>query len=137
MTQGDPRLILTENGSSLQFIGGVVLLDRGLENMALISLFTQPGWVGNNLLANQVGSGFEKAVDQPITRRALNEIRDAAEKALDSPLFGTVTATVRNPQAHRLEVRILIERLGAQIELTREGGVWTYQATDPAYRKIV
>jgi len=137
MTQGDPRLILTENGSTLQFIGGAVLLDRGLENMALISLFTRNGWAGNNLLNTPIGSNFEEAVDQPITRRALNEIRDAAEKALDSPLFGTVTATVRNPTGHRLKISIYIERLGAQIELTREGGPWAYQSTDPAYRKIV
>ena len=136
MTQGDPRLIITPSGVTLQVIDGITLMDRGLENLALISLFTRRGWVGNQLLDVAIGSDFEEAVDQPITRTSLNEIRDAAEKALDSELFGTVTATVTNPSGYIIKVSILIERVGAQIELTREGGAWSYQATEPAYQRI-
>lgn len=136
MTQGDPKLILTANGSRLQFTGGRPLMDRGLENLALISLFTAPGWVGNLLIKTPIGSDFEEAADQPITRRSINRVRDAAIKALDSPLFGTVTVDVRNPNGSRLDVKILIQRTGAALELSREGGVWFYQTTAPAHRGI-
>lgn len=137
MTQGDPRLILTANGSTLQFVGGQPLMDRGLENMALISLFTGPGWCGNQLIPTPIGSTFEYECDQPITRQQLNRIRNAAEIALDSPLFGGVTATVRNPTGHRLEITILIRRTGAALQLSKEGGAWGYQTIEPAYRGIV
>lgn len=139
ITQGDPRLILTASGSRLQFTGGQPLMDRGLENLALISLFTSPGWAGNLLVKSAIGSDFEKTCNQPITRQALNDIRDAAERALQDPAFGRVTATVRNPTGYRLEINIRIEPPGENpqtIQLTRNGENWTYQATDPAYSKV-
>ena len=111
-------------------------MDRGLENMALISLFTKPDWVGNQLIVSAIGSDFEEAADQPITRQSLDRVREAATRALDSPLFGDVTVTVLNPTGHRLNVNILIERIGATLELSREGGVWYYQSTQPAHRGI-
>ncbi len=116
--------------------GGVTLLDAGLENLALISLFTRKGWCGNNFLDTEIGSGFLEACDQPITASALNEIRDAAEKAMDDSLFGTVTATVTNPTGSYLSVTLLCQRLGAQIELTRDGGGWSAQTLNPAYLEI-
>lgn len=136
MSQGDPKLILTADGSTLQFTGGAPLMDRGLENLALISLFTRPDWVGNKLMKAQIGSDFEEAANQPITRQSLNRVRDAAVLALDSPLFGNVEVTATNPTGHRLSVAILIERIGATLELSREGGAWRYQTIQPAYRGI-
>ena len=136
MIQGDPKLILTADGSALQFTGGRPLTDRGLENLALISLFTRPGWVGNQIVKTPIGSDFEEAASQPITRRSINQVRDAAIKALDDPLFGTVRVEVRNPNGYRLNVDILIQRTGATLQLSREGGVWFYQTTEPAYRGI-
>lgn len=136
MTQGDPKLILTADGSRLQFTGGRPLMDQGLENLAFISLFTRPGWVGNQLIKSPIGSDFEEAADQPITRQSLNRVRDAAVRALDSPLFGGVIVEVLNPAGHRLNVNVLIRRTGAALQLSREGGAWFYQTTDPAYLKI-
>ena len=136
MSQGDPKLILTVDGSALQFTGGVALMDRGLENLALISLFTGPGWVGNQLIGTAIGSDFEEAADQPITRQSLNRVRDAAILALDSQLFGSVEVVVANPTGHRLIVTIRIERAGATLELSREGGAWACQTTQPAYRGV-
>ena len=137
MNQGDPRLILTKDGATLQFRGGQPLLDRGLENLVLISLFTQPGWCGNSLMATPIGSDFEEACDAPITRQALNRIRMAAETALDTPILGAVTVTVGNPTGHRLDVGIRIERTGSALKLSREGGAWYYQTNDPAYKRII
>ena len=136
MTQGDPKLILTADGSTLQFTGGRPLMDRGLENLALISLFTGPGWVGNSLMKTPIGSDFEQEANKPITRRSINAVREAAVRALDSRLFGTVTVTVTNPTGHRLNVSILIERTGTALQLSKESDVWTYQASEPAHRGI-
>ena len=140
--QGDPRLILTVDGSKLKFIAGQPVLDPGLENMALIALFTRRGWAGNVLFADinqHIGSDFEKATEQPITLRALNEIRDAAIKALSYPVFGNVTVDVENPVSSRLNIFILIEPPGQdilQLNLQKNGLNWIAQAFYPAYRRI-
>lgn len=136
MTQGDPRLILGADGSRLQFNGGQPVLDRGLENLVLISLFTGPDWCGNSLLADPVGSDFEQVCNQPITRSSINQIRNSAERALADSLFGPITVDVSNPTGYRLDINILIERSNTSIRLTRDGGAWYYQTTDPSYRKI-
>lgn len=141
MTQGDPRLILGPDGAYLQFVGGQPLMDAGLENLALISLFTAPGWCGNTFmnLNSQIGSDFEAACDQPITRAALNQIRNAAERALKHSAFGQVDVTVTNPDGYRLSIQIRITPPGSnpqEILLQKNGGNWKYQAHDPAYRRI-
>lgn len=140
--QGDPRLILDVDGSRLQFTGGQPLLDPGVENLALISLFTSRGWPGNDLFADpnqQIGSDFESAARQPITIQSLNDIRDAAEKALDNPAFGKITVDVSNPTGSRIDVKIVIEPPGADLMtllLTKHSLNWQLQATSPAYRRI-
>jgi hypothetical protein len=135
--QGDPRLVLGPDGSRLVFNGGQPAMDRGLENLVLISLFTSPGWVGNRLLGSPIGSDFETECNKPITRSQLNRIRNAAELALAVPVLGRVTVGVRNPAGHRLEVGVLIERTGVALKLSRDGVLWGYQATDPAHRRLV
>jgi phage gp46-like protein len=127
----DPRLYLTANGTSLKVVGGEPLMDNGLENLALISLFTSPGWCGNKFLIAPIGSDFEAACNQPITRQALNNIRNAAERAMVSSAFGKVTVAVSNPNGYSLAVSILIEPPGgrpASFLLTRNGQNWQYQA---------
>lgn len=131
----DPRLILTADGSHLQFVGGQPLMDDGLENLALICLFTSPGWCGNRFIKSPIGSDFEAACNQPITRQALNDIRNAAERALAGPQFDRVTAIVTNPTGHRLNVSIALGR-GAGLVLTRDNGNWSYQAASPAHLRV-
>lgn len=133
----DLRLILGPDGSRLQFSGGEPLYDRGLENMVLISLFTGPGWCGNSLLSTPIGSDFEIACNQPITRSALNQIRNAAERALSAKVFGRVSVGVRNTVGHRLEVGVLLVGARRATKLTRDGQLWYYQATSPASGGIV
>lgn len=135
----DPRLILGPSGSRLQFIGGLPLMDKGLENLALISLFTRPGWAGNSLLSVSIGSDFEEKLNQPVTRRMLNEVRNAAERALVNKAFGRVTVTVTNPQSHWVAVNIVIQPPAGnlvQLRLARSGENWYYQAVYPAYPRI-
>lgn len=140
--EGDPRLILTVNGSTLKFVGGQPVMDRGLENLVLISLFTTPGWAGNTLFRDvnqKIGSNFEIAANQPITLQSLNDIRDAAEKALNDPVFGKVTVAVGNPNGYRVDVNIIIEPPGEDIQkllVSKNGINWQSQIIDPAHRRL-
>ena len=135
---GDPRLFISENGSSFVFRGGQPVMDRGLENLALISLFTGRGWAGNVLFPDinqQIGSDFEEAANQPITLSMLNDVAQAAEKALDNPAFGNVIVTVENPNSSRLKVTILIQPPGQDSKvliLSRNGDNWIAQKLEPA-----
>ena len=131
---GDPALCLDENGSRLVFTGGQPAMDPGLVNMVLISLFTAPGWAGNDLFDDpekKIGSDFLSAAQQPITLTALNDIRDAAQKALESDILGKVTITVTNPNGFRIDVLIKIEPPGADtgvLIISKNGLNWQAQA---------
>lgn len=140
--QGDPLLSLGVDGSKLTFVGGQPVMDRGLENLVLISLFTSQGWSGNDLFddVNQkIGSDFLSSANQSITLDSLNDIKDAAEKALVDPIFGKVTVTVLNPNSYRIEVKIVIEPPGEDIQellVSKNGINWQAQIVDPANRRI-
>lgn len=137
--QGDPRIFIDENGASLNFVGGQPTMDRGLENLAIISLFTESGWVGNTLfqeIDHQAGSDFELISRQPITLQMINDLRNAAEIALDNPAFGNITVEIDNPSGYRLNVKITLSPPGQDIKtllLTKKGLNWIAQALDPAY----
>lgn len=140
--QGDPRMTLGKNGASLEFIGGQPVMDQGLENQAIIALFTGKGWAGNTLFSDpnkKPGSDFEESTKQAITLTSLNDMRDAAEKALESPIFGDITVTVTNPKSNRLDFKIEIKSPGGDLKtllLTRNGQNWTSQAINPAHRRL-
>ena len=140
--QGDPALVLTENGSKLVFKGGQPVMDQGLENLVLISLFTRPGWIGNTLFqdpAQQIGSDFLDAANQSITVDSLNDIAQAAKRALDNPIFGNVIVTVSNPRSQRINVTIRIEPPGQDsmdLLLEKNGLNWIFQKLNPANERI-
>lgn len=137
--EGDPRMFLGADGSKLQFTGGQPVMDRGLENIVLIALFTSPDWLGNTLFvdpAQQIGSEFEIEALKPITITQIQVVRSAAIKALTLSIFGTIEVEVTNPNSHRLNVAIFIEPPGGDIQaflLTKNGENWIFQATDPAH----
>lgn len=137
--QGDPRLFLSADGAYLNFTGGQPTLDRGLENLVLISLFTRSGWAGNILFQDEnqkAGSDFEEISNQPITLQMINDLRNAAERALDNPAFGNVDVEISNPNSYRLEVKITLQPPGQDIKtllITKNGLNWIAQASDPAY----
>jgi phage gp46-like protein len=138
--QGDPRLFLIENGSKLIFKAGQPIMDKGLENFVLISLFTRLGWFGNSIVREryQIGSEFEEALNAPITIDSFGRIQIAAEKALNHSSIGKIIVNVNNPINFRLDVRIRIEPPGQPAEdflLTKDGLNWFFQKTEPANLK--
>lgn len=138
---GDPRLFLDADGAFLDFQGGQPVMDPGVENLALIGLHTKPGWWGNSLIDDpekQIGSDFEETARGAITLSSLNDIRQAAEKALADPAFGRIEVDVTNPVSNRIDVTNRINPPGKDIlELTvsSNGLNWIEQADNPAHRR--
>ena len=134
---GDPRLILTPAGSDLYYVAGQPVMDQGVENQGLISLFTRRGWIGNGYLTQQeqIGSDFENATEQPISLDALADVANAAELALKSSYFPSPSATVTNPTSDRLGVSIELSP-GQVISSDRIGMRWQAQASNPAYQRL-
>jgi len=129
---GDPRLTLSPAGATLTYLDGQPVMDAGLENHVLISLFTRR-WCGNLLLSPEksIGSDFEAACARPITLSGLADIANAAERALRSDYFPSVKVTVTNPRANWLAVVITLG--GRTLTLDRRGMLWKAQADDPAH----
>ena len=125
---GDPKLYLTLAGWEIDYRGGQPVMETGLENFIIMSLFTRPGWCGNALLppASQIGSDFLDACNQPVTLSALTDIADAAERALKSPYFPSISVDVQNPQSDRLSITITVA--SGVITLDRRGMAWIAQA---------
>jgi len=139
--QGDPKLYLTENGSDLKFISGQPVMDAGVENQAMISLFGGNGWWGNSLMddPNQhLDSDFEEVASGAITLRKLEDIKQSAERNLKNPAFGNIEADVINPTGWRLDMNTKIQPPGSDVQelrLSRNSQNWQNQAVDPAYVK--
>jgi hypothetical protein len=140
--QGDPKLILTEDGSTILYKGGQPVMDQGIENLILISLFTTTGWAGNKLIDDpdkRAGSDFVEAARGPITLSKLNDIRQAAERALKNPALGPVEVTVTNHRADIIQVLVRVSPPGqdvATLIITRNGQNWLSQALNPANERI-
>jgi phage gp46-like protein len=140
--QGDPYIVIENNGATFHYIGGNPIMDQGLENQALISLFTKQGWPGNFLYDNEaerIGSDFEELSRGPITLSKLALIEKSAENALAADIFGTVTATATNPESWIVSVNILISPPGGrefELNLVSNGQNWINQAKNPAHKRV-
>jgi phage gp46-like protein len=144
---GDPALKITEDGADLEFVGGQPIMDQGLENAAIISLFTRPGWWGNTLFdqeSEKIGSGYEDACNQPIVAiSSINDVSDAATKALnwmrDANMARNIGVTVTNPRNDYLKTDIKIEPPGQDIRqllFLKNGINWISQALNPAHTRL-
>ena len=139
--EGDPKIIVTEDGWTLYYKGGQPVMDQGLENIVTISLLTKEGWIGNIFLTEKqkISSRLRKLASGPITISKLNDIRQESEKNLDVDVFGNVISTVINPVSSYVKLNILIQPKGSDIQeltLQKNGQNWINQAGDPAYRRI-
>lgn len=133
---GDPRLVLTQDGADLDYRGGQPVMDQGLENQALLSLFTAPGWWGNAMLPaeRQIGSDFERVAAGPISLQTLSDVERSVSRTLKSPLFPRVDVRVTNPVTNRLRIEIVAG--GRSLVLDRAGLLWQAQADYPASARV-
>lgn len=143
--EGDPKLFLDENGSSLKFVGGQPIIDGGLENAVLISLFTKQGWIGNTVFpdaAVHLGSDYENSFRKVITITTILDIKQAAERALqwmiDVGVASEIIVDVVNVQSYSIQTTITIKPPTLHIFdliLTRNGQNWVIQKNNPAYSR--
>jgi len=144
--QGDPALTIEKNGSTMRFIEGQPVTDKGYENAVLISLFSKKNWIGNVLFkdgSEKIGSDFEESNKLPVNLNGLNKRRDAAVKslqwAIDDGIFNNVAVEVTNPNGSTILVRIRITPpSGEAVNLTLEnfGANWRFQRNDPAHGRF-
>ena len=134
--QGDPKITIDENGAEINFPGngGQPEMEQGVENLAIISLFTRKGWEGNFYLKNidkQIGSDYEITSEKPITLTNIELLRQAALKALDNQAFGKVQSNVTIPASNQWRNVIKIAPPGEnlkEIVLQKNGLNWIFQA---------
>jgi phage gp46-like protein len=112
------------------YIGGQPVMDQGLENMAMISLFTGQGWCGNLYLDpdEQIGSDFEATCRKSVTLQSITaDIPNAADRALKSDYFPERVIAVTNPRSDWLHLAITLGP-GNTITLDKRGMNWLAQA---------
>ena len=144
--QGDPRIVIDEDGAELEFQAGQPVMDRGIENSVLLSLFTSSDWIGNTLVdkpTQRFGGKFLASVDQPITATALTDIRNAILSDLnwmiETGLAEEIDVSVRNPQANKLKILVVVKPPKSDLEvflLTNNGLLWVSQTVDPANERL-
>lgn len=140
-TQGDPKIAMLDDGADLVFLGGQPVMDSGLENAVLISLFSGAEWFGNAFAqpSARIESRFYPLTLKAITLSRLAELERAVKADLSSLVAQGVIAEpavrVSNPSGERLVVAITISPPGAETEtilLSRYGANWSAQTTNPA-----
>jgi phage gp46-like protein len=143
--QGDPALQITLNGADMRFIGGQPVMDQGVNNAALISLFTKRGWWGNVLFTDvnqKIGADFEE-IRTIVDVQTLNDYNDAARGALkwmtDSGLASRVDVDVTNPVTNQIRTTVAIYPPGQDLEelkFLKNGINWISQAANPAHERL-
>ena len=141
--EGDPKMIITSEGADFVYNDGQPIMDQGLENNALMSLFTAPGWAGNLFLQpdSQVGSDFESMATGSITLSKLAQIKNSADLALSDSqqVVDSGVVTVENSQGNKIDVALHLSPVSDEVSvlLSSEAGLnWQAQALNPAYKKV-
>ena len=147
---GDPKLILDADGSRLEYKGGQPVMDRGIENIVLIDLFTQnagenshtQGWVGNHLMRDEswkIGSNFvDQTLNAPRTINGLENIEEATKEALDKSPYGDVEATASNPSGDDVTNIINVQAPSGAFTIRTDAVAqrWQAQFSDPANERL-
>ena len=134
--EGDPKLTITEEGAEIPFPGdgGQPQMEQGVENLAIISLFTEEGWEGNFYFKdpnNQSGSDYQETTNPPITLSKIEKVRQSTIRALNNPAFGDVESFVTVPASNRWNNLISTQPPGENRTeiLTKKNGLnWIFQA---------
>lgn len=143
--EGDPRIFITDSGAYLDFRACQPVMDGGIENALIISLYTEEGWAGNYLFDTEnkrVGSKFEEANRRPITKQYLLDRIDAADKALEwlvsTHLSGGIPVELSNPNGNRVEYKMPVRMPSGgtrNLFFMTNGINWREQILNPASAK--
>lgn len=132
--QGDPKITIDQDGANIEFKAGQPVMDMGFHNQATISLFTSPGWWGNDLFddtAQQIGSDFERRSRGTITLSKLSDIRQTGINALRYEAFGQIDGEVMNPISSKINAKFTVKPQGQDVNellVSTYGQNWINQA---------
>jgi phage gp46-like protein len=139
--QGDPAVRIGTKGAKMLFTGGQPVMDQGLENAVQISLFTKPGWWGNDLLSDpnqKIGSSFERQ-RTIVEVKTLNEVKRDGAAALkwmqSAGIVSTIDINVTNPVGGQIKTEFVIHPPGRDsrtLLFMKNGQNWISQAQFPA-----
>jgi phage gp46-like protein len=141
--EGDPQIILTEEGADLDFRGGQPIMDKGLENAVLLSLYTSEGWPGGKLdpKDERYISKFNETSKEPLTVESLtrrsNSAREALAWMIRNGVASDISVNTSNPTGQQKSTKIMITSPGKTAEMllvTSNGANWIAQKLDPAHR---
>ncbi len=134
--EGDPKIYIDGDGANLNIVNGQPDMDQGVENEAVINLFSDD-WFGNVFFRDKnqkIGGEFEAAHKQPITRTNLSVVSEAAidafKQSIDSGLFLDVVAETENLSANHRRTTIIVKPPGENliaIRATHNGQNWINQ----------
>ena len=142
---GDPAVQITDNGASMTFKGGQPVMDQGIENAVLISLFTKPGYWGNALEtedSKKIGSNFEQirtVVDLDTITEITQDAEDALSALQESGLIEDIDVTITNPYTDQIYANIKIYPPGEDLYnfiFTNNGASWIGQKYYPANERL-
>lgn len=134
---GDPLLSNNGSGIIITFKGGQPVLDPGIYNAIILSLFFKP-WFMNAVIEDSlehIGSEFTTyLVNNTITISTLNTARNIALKSLSwlisENIASEIDVRLRNPNGSVIQVLILIKPPGKTIIAilaTKYGLNWKFQ----------
>jgi len=134
--QGDPKIYIDENGADFNYPGNVCQpeMEQGVENVAIISLFTDEAWAGNFYLKKKnkkIGSSYYKDSLRPITLSNIERLSKSTITALNDPIFKNVDSEITAISSGQLKNIITVEPPGqnlSEIILTKNGTNWILQA---------
>lgn len=144
--QGDPRIVIGPNGSYLKISGGQPVMDQGIENIVILSLFADSEWWGNLAFRDKnkkIGSKFEKITREPLTVSLLSKIENYVKSSLQHMIDGGIASEIlvfaKNPRSDNLNISIMIRPPSGNIEtllLARHGTNWIAQKEHPANERL-
>lgn len=143
---GEPRVVLDAGGADIEINGGQPVMDAGVENAALISLLTDPGWFGNTFLEAEYRVGDSTltevlggALTKTTFSRAEGEAKRALQWMLDEGIASEIRASFANRAGTGVDADVTIVRPNGDeraVSLRRYGPNWIRQGTDPASARL-
>jgi len=145
---GEPRMCMVDGGVDWEVRGGQPVMDAGIENWALISLFTEsdPYWWGNYVLDGEYrlgDSNFVAILKDSITRTGLidadKEVRRALELMKEKRIASEIKAELAINEQGGLD--LVVQVYGPvstllNLLIQKHGLNWVMQATDPANERL-
>ena len=115
--EGDPKLIITDDGIDFNIKNGQPEMDTGLQNSIFLSLFTDSGWLGNSISdkdSENYNGEFMTIFQKPLSVKTALDAKKYAESALswmvEEKIAKSITIDVEIIKIGFLGIEILIEQ---------------------------